>query len=189
MVDYIENYHGCLIEEGISIEEFELAMGKIEKGTKWDSDYQAFADTLNRRNLRPASETYLDLARRDALYGGQRRSSLALGRDFVLVYMDHIRNQDSWKIDWDRETVIKCLADGYLGDPDPVVLQRLIDSSEESPLAWDVLCANIRKAVTAGMVPPKWLVIWYVEATNGNPGRPHRRPAPPNRPRHLGMRA
>ena len=120
--------------------------------------------------------------------GRQPRSSRDLGRDFALVHMDCIRKQDSWKIDWDRETVIKCLADGYLGDPDPVVFQTLIDNSGESRLAWDVLCANIQKAVTAGMVPPKRLVIWYVEATNGNPGRPHRRPAPPNRPRRLGLR-
>ena len=79
LVHYIENYIGCLIEKGISIAEFELAMGKIEKGTKWDPDYQAFADTLHRQNLRPASETYLELARRDALYGGKRRPYWELG--------------------------------------------------------------------------------------------------------------
>ena len=191
LVHYIEIYTGCLTTGDISVEEFELAMGKIEKGKKWDVACQAHSDRLYRRNLRPANETYLELARRDArdaLYGGQRRSSLALGRDFALVYMDHIRKRPSWQIEWDRKTVTKCIADGYLGDPDPVVLQRLIDNSEESPLAWDILYTISQELASARVYPPLELYIWYVEASNGHPSRPDERPNPPNRPRHLGMR-
>ena len=188
LVDYIANYHMCLTTGDISLEEFESAMGKIERGKKWDVACQAHSDRLHRRNLRPANETYLELARRDALYGGQRRSSLALGRDFALVYMDHIRKRPSWQIEWDRKTVTKCLADGYLGDPDPVVLQRLIDNSEESPLAWDILYTISQELASARVYPPLELYIWYVEATNGHPSRPDERPNPLNRPRHLGMR-
>ena len=186
LVHYIENYTGCLTTEDISVEEFELAMGKIEKGKKWDRDYHAFADTLHRRNLRPASETYLELARRDAGYGGIRRPYWELGRDFALVHMDYIRKDDTWVVDWDRERVTKCLADVYLDDPDPVVLQRLIDNSIESPLAWDILRSGIRKAASAGVNPPNRLFTWYVDATNGYPKRPDWRPGPPNRHRTLG---
>ena len=188
LVDYIENYHGCLIQKGVSPEEYELILGKIDYGMTEDQAYQAFAKSLQRRNLRPASETYLELARRDAMYGRQPRSSRDLGRDFALVHMDYIRKQDSWQIDWNRKTVIKCLADGYLGDPDPVVLQKLIDNSEESPLAWDLLLSIGREAASAGVDPPEGLFTWCVEAINGHPSRPDERPNPPNRPRHLGMR-
>ena len=191
LVDYIEIYTGCLTTGGISLEEFESAMGKIERGKKWDVACQAHSDRLYRRNLRPANETYLGLARRDArdaLYGGQRRSSLALGRDFALVYMDYIRKRDRWKIEWDRKTVTKCLVDGYLGDPDPVVLQRLIVNSEESPLAWDMLYSICRELGFAGVYPPIKLFIWYVKATNGYPCRPDEIPNLPNRPRYLGLR-
>ena len=161
-------------------------MGKIAKGKKWDPDYQAFADTLHRRNLRPASETYLELARRDALYGGKRRPYWELGRDFAIVHMDHIRKDDSWEVDWDTESVTECLADLYLDDPDPVVLQRLIDNSGESPLAWDMLHFKCVKGVFAGVDPPIRLLTWYVKATNGYPKRPDWRPGPPNRHRTLG---
>ena len=186
LVHYIENYTWCLTTEDISVEEFELAMGKIEKGKKWDRDYQAYADTLHRRNLRPASEIYLELARRDAGYGGKRRPHWELGRDFAIVHMDHIRKDDTWVVDWDRERVTECLADGYLDDPGPVVLQRLIDNSIESPLAWDILRSGIRKAASAGVNPPNRLFTWYVDATNGHLKRPDWRPGPPNRHRTLG---
>ena len=186
LVNYIENYHGCLTPAGISPEEYELVMGKIDYGMTEDQAYQAFAKSLQRRNLRPASETYLELAKRDAMYGRQPRSSRDLGRDFALVHMEYIRKQDSWKIDWNRKTVIKCLADGYLGDPDPVVLHRLIDNSGESRLAWDVLHLISREAASAGVDPPEGLFTWCVEATDGNRRRPDGRPALPNRPRMLG---
>ena len=186
LVHYIEVYIGLLASEEISIEEFNLVMGKIEEGMNEDVAYQAFAETLQKRNLRPASETYLNLARRDALYGGKRRPHWELGRDFAIVHMDHIRKDDTWVVDWDRERVTECLADGYLDDPDPVVLQRLIDNSIESPLAWDILRSGIRKAASAGVNPPNRLFTWYVDATNGHLKRPDWRPGPPNRHRTLG---
>ena len=51
LVDYIENYHGCLTAAGISPEEYELVMGKIDYGMTEDQAYQAYAKSLQRRNL------------------------------------------------------------------------------------------------------------------------------------------
>ena len=186
LVHHIEVYTWCLIDGAYSIEEFNLAMDKIQEGMKEDSDYQAFAASLQERNLRPASETYLELVRRYAPYGGMRRPYWELGHDFALVHMDHVRKDDTWEVDWDRKTVTKYLADGYLDDPDPVVLQRLIDNSVESRLAWEILCSIMRKAVSAGVDPPKMLVTWYVTATSGYPNRPDWRTGPRNRPQKLG---
>ena len=185
-VHYIENYTGLLASEEISIEEFNLVMGKNEEGMNEDVAYQAFAETLQKRNIRPASETYLELARRYALYGGKRRPYWELGREFAVVHMEHVRNDHTWKVDWDRERVTECLAEAYLGDPDPVLLQRFIDNSVESRLAWEILCTIMRKAVSTGVDPPKMLVTWYVTATSGYPNRPDWRTGPRNRRRVLG---
>ena len=185
-VHHIEVYAGCLIDGAYSIEEFNLAMGKIQEGKKEDPDYQAFAVTLREQNLRPASETYLELARRDAGYGEMRRPYWELGHDFALVHMDQVRKDDTWEVDWDRKTVTKLLADGYLDDPDPVVLQRLIDNSGESPLAWNMLESKCVERVFANVDLPKKHLVWYVRATNGCPKRPDWRPGPRNRPQKLG---
>ena len=80
-----------------------MVTDKIQEGKKEDVPYQAFAETLQKRNLRPASETYLELARRHALYGGKRRPYWELGRDFAIAHMDHVRKDDTWEVDWDGE--------------------------------------------------------------------------------------
>ena len=186
LVHHIEVYTGCLIDGAYSIEEFNLVMDKIQEGMKEDSDYQAFAASLQERNLRPASDTYLELVRLYILYGGKRRPYWELGREFAVVHMEHVRNDHTWKVDWDRERVTECLAEAYLGDPDPVLLQRFIDNSVESRLAWEILCTIMRKAVSTGVDPPKMLVTWYVTATSGYPNRPDWRTGPRNRRRVLG---
>ena len=186
LVEYVHTDVLRLTTGSISIEEFNSRMGKIEEGMKGDLDYQAFAVTLQKRDLRPASATYLDLVKRHALYGGKRRPSHEQGRDFALVLLDHLRKPASWKIDWDRERVTECLADGWLDNPDPVVLQRLIDNSGDSPLTWDVLDVSCVKGVFTDVDLPKELLNWYVLATNGLPTRPDWRPAPSNRLRRLG---
>ena len=74
LVHHIEVYTGCLIDGAYSIEEFNLVMDKIQEGMKEDSDYQAFAASLQ--------ETESPTRQRDlprvgqaihALYGGKRR--------------------------------------------------------------------------------------------------------------------
>ena len=187
LVESIYVYTRSLRRGSMSFDEYKSRMGKIEEGMKWDVPYQAFADTLHSRNLRPASETYLGLARQHALYGGKRRPSYEQGRDFALDLLDHLREPKSWKIDWDRESVTECLADEYLENPDPVVLQRLIDNSGESPLAWDMLHLSCVKGVFTDVDLPKELLNWYVRANNGLPTRADWRPNPSNRLRRPGF--
>ena len=186
LVESIYAYTRSLRRGSMSFDEYKSRMGKIEEGMKGDLDCQAFAVTLRRRDLRPASATYLDLVKRHALYGGKRRPSYEQGRDFALVLLDHLRKSASWRIDWDRDRVAECLADGWLDNPDPVVLQRLIDDSGDSPLTWDVLDVSCVKGVLTDVDLPKELLNWYVRATNGNPARPDWRPNPSNRLRRLG---
>ena len=186
LVESIYMYTQRLRTGGMSIAEYKWSMGRIVEGMKGDLDYQAFAVTLQKRNLRPASVTYLNLVTRHARYGGKQRPSYEQGRNFALVLLDHLMEDDSWKIDWDRESVTECLADGYLDNPDPVVLQRLIENSGKSPLAWNMLEFKCVEGVFAGEDLPKKHLVWYVRATNGHPTRPDWRPNPPNRLRRLG---
>ena len=186
VVEYIHTYILRLTTGDISFEEFKTRMGKIKKGLKWDMPYQAFADTLHRRILRPASETYLGLASQHFLNGGKRRPSNEQGRDFALVLLDHLSAPDRWEVDWDREIVVEILADAWLDSRDPGELQSLILNSRESTLAWDVLYLNSREVTITRVDLPKEHLNWYVEATNGYPNRPDERPALPNRPRKLG---
>ena len=175
-----------IIKRDITAEEFKSKIGKLEEGMEEDPDYQAFAEVLRRQNLRPASKTYLKLARRHALFGGKPPPSSENGLRFALVLLDHIREPDSWDTDWDRQSVIECLADAWLDSRDLGELEELIQNSFESSLAWDVLDSNSRQVFFTGEELPKVHLSWYVEATNGHPERPDERPAPRHRPKRLG---
>ena len=176
-----------IIKRDITIEEFESRRRKIDEGMKEAPALQAFEGTEKRGEKLPlASRTYLELARRHALYGGKPPPSSENGRRFALVLLDHIREPDSWDIDWDRQSVIECLADAWLDSRDLGELEELIQNSFESSLAWDILCSNSQQVVITGEELPKEHLLWYVEATNGHPKRPDERPAPRNRPKKLG---
>ena len=143
-------------EEDITIEEFRPRMRKIEEGMGEDLALKAFEGTEKRGEKLPlASRTYLELARRHALYGGKPPPSSENGRRFALVLLDHIREPDSWEIDWDRQSVIECLADAWLDSRDPGELEELIQNSFESPLAWDVLYSNSQQVFFTGEELPK----------------------------------
>ena len=176
-----------IIKRDITIEEFESRRRKIDEGMKEDPALQAFEGTEKRGEKLPlASRTYLKLARRHALFGGKRPPSSEEARDFALVLLDHIREAGSWEIDWDRQSVIECLADAWLDSRDPGELEELIQNSFESSLAWDILYSNSQQVVFTGEELPKEHLLWYVEATNGHPKRPDERPAPRHRPKKLG---
>ena len=186
LVEYVHTDLLRLTTGSIDFQEFNSRMGKIEEGMKWDPDYQAFADTLHCRNLRPASQTYLGMAMQYVLYGGKRRPAYVQGRYFAQVLLDHLREPDSWEVDWCRSSVVDRLADAWLDSRDPDELQRLFFNSRESTLAWDILDSNSREVVVAGVDLPKEHLIWFVGAMNGYPNRPDKRPNLPNRPRKLG---
>ena len=57
LVESIYAYTRSLRRGSMSFDEYKSRMGKIEEGMKGDLDCQAFAVTLRRRDLRPASAT------------------------------------------------------------------------------------------------------------------------------------
>ena len=189
LVEYIYTYLLRLKDGDTSIEEFNSRMRKIEEGMKGDPDLQAFAVSLQQRGgLRLASETYLDLARPHALYGGKRPPSSKKSRRFALVLLDDVMKDDKkWEIDWDRRVFIRVSADRWLDSRDPGELQKLIRGSEKSPVAWDVLLLICQEVADGGEEdPPYELLQWHFRATYGSTKRPDERPALSHRPRKLG---
>ena len=180
-----------LLKKGyFSIEVFESRMRKFEKGMKEDPDLKAFAATLQRPEELPlASETYLDLARRHALFDRRPPPSIEEGRRFALVLLDDVMIEEKWEFDWDRPNLADRLADAWLDRRDPAELWRLIHDSEESPVSWDALKLICRELAARGEeYPPLELLLWYFRATQGHPGRPDEAPTPRHRPRKRGYK-
>ena len=173
-----------------SIEVFESRMRKFEKGMKEDPDLKAFAVTLQRpAGLPLASEAYLDLARRHALFDGRPPPSLEEGRRFALVLLDDVMIEEKWEFDWDRPNLTGRMADGWMDSRDPSELQRLIHDSPKSPVSWDVLKLICEELAGRGEeYPPLELLLWYFRATQGHPERPDEGPTPRHRPRKLGYK-
>ncbi len=186
LVESIYAYTLSLRRGSTSPHEYQLSMDRIEEGMKADREYRDFAMTLHKRDLRPASATYLDLVSQHFLHGEKRCPSNKQGRDFALVMLDHLSEPASWEADWDRETVVEILADAWLDSRDPIELEKLIVNSYVSWLAWDILYLNSREVRITLVDLPKEHHVWYVEATDGQLKRPEERPVPKRRPLKLG---
>ena len=197
LVDYIsmrlqslKDKKGRIRKGRIRIAEFRSRMRMIEEGMKEDPDLQAFAVTLQRRGeLRPASETYLELARRHVLSEGKRLPSFKEGRRFAFVQLNEIMKEDAWETDWKREEFIEGLAVRRLNSHDPGAIQELIHASDKSSVAWDTLQLICRKLADRGERPPDALLIWSFMANHGHPERPDEGSAPRHRPTKLGYTA
>ena len=119
LVESIGLGHHYLDNKYISLEDFEVSMRWIEERTIEDAELRAYAAELERRwGLPPASETYLELAKRKALHGGRParffEESLRLARVLLADYI----NDDNWEFDWDGETYTRLAVATYMEDHD-----------------------------------------------------------------------
>lgn len=93
------------------------------------------------------------------------------------------------KYDWDIEYATRYLANRLFRNPHPEVLSKLIEDSEKSAAAWDILQLTCQKfAYEDERMPPYGLLRWCLSAQNGHPKRPDEEPAPNNRPPRLGYK-
>ena len=186
LVEWISLGHHYLDNGYISLEDFEGPMRWIEEGMIEDADLRAFAATLERRSgLQPASETYLELTKREVLCGGKPRPSFKKGLQFASVLLADFIDQENWQIDWDGGIFTRLLVATWLNGREPSKLQRLIDNSGRSPTVWDALQQLCKALADRAEVPPDELMGWSFEATHGSLKRPDPDPAPRNRPRKL----
>ena len=190
LVEYIEMQLSLLKLGDIGIEEFKSRMRQIEEGIRENMALKAFAATLwEHDKIRLASETYLKLAKRHALYGRKRPPSYEEGRRFARVLLAPFMKGAFWEIDWDRGILTRIKADSWLDSRDPHELNELIDDSEESPVAWDALQLICQEVADRREVRfSEALLEWNLMANHGHLERPDEGPAPRHRPRKLGYR-
>ena len=174
----------------IDIEEFKSRMRQIEEGIRENIALKAFAATLRKNDkIPPASETYLAMARRHALYGGERPPSHEEGRQFAHVLLAPFTKEAFWETDWDIQSYARIRAGRWLDTRDRDELHELIDESEESPVAWDVLQLICRQvAHRREEEPPYELLEWHLMANHGHPERPDEGAAPSHRPQKRGYK-
>ena len=187
LVEHISFHLPYIEAEKVKVEEFEWGIQQIRQLMEEDMALMDFADTLNKHEgLRPASEVYIELARRRVLFGRRRPPSFDEGHCFARVMLDEILEEDLWQFDWDRETAIVLLGIYWVDCHDPQKRKNLMDESRRIPFVWDAhqrLCQAFAKS---GETPPKDLVQWSYEANYGDLKRPKEGQPFPNRPRLFG---
>ena len=178
-----------IIKGDITIEEFRPRMRKIEEGMGEDLALKAFEGTEKRGEKLPlASRTYLEMARRHVLYGGNPLPSSENGRRFALVLLDEVMDDEKWETDWDGRTFADVLARCWLDSRDPEGYQVLIRLSEESPVIWDALELICQEVADRGEARPNELLKWSFDASHGRLACPDEEPAPRHRPAKLGYK-
>ena len=197
-VEYINVQLSTLKDGGISTEEFESKMRRLEERVIANMKLRPYAATLQKSEEIPlASETYLKLANRHALYGGKRTPSHEVDGQFARAMLDEVKDKAIWEMDVDVRTFATNWADMWLNDRDPYELQGLIDVSEVSVMAWDVLqmiCQKAAGKLAGGLadVPeeclPHELLVWHLMAKQDHAERPDPEPAPRHRPEKLGYK-
>ena len=188
LVEYTSIYLEHLEADVERVEKFNSDMIQVRHLMREDRALVDFAETLYRRKqpLPLASEVYLELACQRVLSDRRRPPSFERGRRFARVMLDRIREEDSWQIDWDRETQIKDSEIAFLEIRDPQERQKLIDESERVPLVWDALQRLCEDIGDADKIPPKEFERWAFQSTYGHLKRPSEGPPIPNRPRKFG---
>ena len=155
-----------------------------------DPALKAFTVTLWRNDeLRPASTTYLYLARRRALYGGKPPPSFDEGSQFARVLLAGDMDPDSWENDVTIGWLSRDMAGRWLSSRDSDQLQDLVRGSEEYPFIWDALKLICKELAYGGEEDlPYALLKWRFDATYERLERPKERSAPSNRPNKWGYK-
>ena len=143
-----------------------------------------------------ASKTYLELARRHALYGGKRTPSYEEDGRFTRVMLDEFKDKTFWEKDEDIWSSVPSWADAWLNDRDPCELQELIDISDVSVLAWEtlqIICEEVADERAGGLADepeeclPYELLVWNLMVSHDHAERPDEGPTLSHRPRKAGL--
>ena len=187
LVEWISLQHHYLDNGYISLESFKWSLRRIEEDVIGDADLRAFAATLERRSgLPPASETYLELTKREILYGGKPCPSFKEGFRFASVLLADFTDEENWQFDWDGRIFTRLLVARWMYSRDRRKLRRILDYSRRSPTVWDAVQQICKELERGGQDVPPELLRWSFGATYGSWKRPDVGSAPSNRPRKLG---
>ena len=189
LVECISDLLLLIKQGGAGIKEFELTMSLVEEGTRKDLDLNAYAATLPvdswHGRLKPASESYLVLAKRYAVYGGKRPVSKEEALRFAKALLGKVMKENWEGYDWDIKGYSQFCASQWWRYRNPYELLMYIDQSPWNPAAWDTLMLICEYAAKSGMVEierlPDALLHWYLGAKHGHPKRPDMARGPRNR--------
>ena len=191
LVEYISDLLLRFKHGKTDIEEFERKMCFLEEGMRDDPDLGAYAETIPVDpiwgNLKPTSETFLELARQHAVYGVRLpvAEEEAAACRFASAIPDRVMKKDWGKYDWDIQGYSRFCASKWLSDRNPHEILIYIYQSPWNPAAWDTLKLICEYAAKHGMGEilrlPDTILRWYLGANYGHPKRPGMARGPRNR--------
>ena len=197
LVECISDLLLLIKQGGAGIKEFELTMSLVEEGTSEDQDLRAYAVKLlvdsEFEGLKPASETYIEMAKRHTLNGEKLLASEEMEEacQFASALLDRV-NKEHWAgYDWNLRDYTQFRADIWRRERDINELRLLTLQSQWNAAAWDTLkliCADTAKEGMEEIVRlPLGLLRWYLGSQYGHPRRPDVAPAPRSRRRTHGL--
>ena len=193
-VEYIRMQLSALKHGGISSEEFESTMRRLDKRVKATMSLRTKAAIIQKSEKIPvASETYLKLAREHARYVWKRSPIDEEVRQFARAMLDEVKQKAIWELVPPVGVFVTPLAEMLLKDRDPDELQGFIDISDVSVLAWDILHMICQKAADQLADEPEErlpheLLVWNLMANHGHAERPDPGTTPRHRPQKLGYK-
>ena len=187
LVEWICLQHQYLKNGYIGHEAIKWIVDWLEECMQEDPALRAFATILRSRDGLPlASETYLELTKREVLYGGKPRPFPKEGFRFARVLLADFIDQENWQVDWDGRIFTSLLVDSWMYSRDRRQLRRILDNSLRSPTVWDAVQHICKELARRGQDVPPELLTWFFRAYHGPWKRPEAGSAPRNRPRKLG---
>ena len=197
LVECISDLLLLIKQGGAGIKEFELTMSLVEEGASEDQDLNAYAvklqDDPEFEGLRPASETYIEMAIRHTMNGDKLPVDLEEAEACQLAgaLLERVRNEDMAGYDWNFRDYCQFRADVWRRERDFNELRLLVEQSQWNAAAWDTLrliCADTAKNGMGDIVLlPLGLLRWYLGSQYGHPKRPDVALAPRGRRRTHGI--
>ena len=196
LVESISDLLKLIKEGGAGIDEFELTMSLVEEGTMQDQDLKAYAAKLSKypefEGLRPASETYIEMAIRHTMNGEKLPVDLEVEEacQFASALLERVRNENWAGFDWNFRDYCQFHADIWRRERDFDELRLLTEESQWNAAAWDTLQLICEDTAKNGMgdivLLPCALLRWYLGSQFGHPKRPDVARAPRGRRRTHG---
>ena len=188
LVEYISDLLKQIEESGAGIEEFESTMSLVEEGTSEDQDLRAYAVKLPKdsevEGHKPASETYIEMAKRHTMNGEklpadlEEKETCQLARALLEIAI----NEDWAGYDWKLEEYSQFRADEWRREQDPYEIQLLIRSSQWNAADFDtlqIICEDTaRNEIDKLSLLPHVLLQWFVAANLKYLKRPSVPPTP-----------
>ena len=191
LVEFIASELMSLKAADITIEDFRRTIGKINEGMREDLDLKTYAlKVWPSEDLPIASYSYLDLAERHALHGGEPAPHVDEGIRFARVFLNPAMSFFEWERDMSQLRYVSRWVDHWWRNPSHGELLTLIRKSDENATTYDILLSICWVAVDQDkreLLPPEVLQ-WFLGASLGRPKRPDPRPAASGRPLKIGYR-